>query len=179
MIKEILLAGAIIVTTAYSAKSTHINEPPLPKPRPERPSIISGPTDASKQEFICLAKNIYFESRGEVIAGQYAVGLVTLNRVRSKRFPNDICNVVYQGRFWNKKPVKNKCHFSWFCDGKPDVPKDKDRWELAKEVSETLLLFNIEDITRGATHYHTKRVMPHWADKSKIRTIIGNHIFYE
>ena len=49
----------------------------------------------------------------------------------------------------------------------------------AKDIAETLLLFNIEDITKGATHYHAKEVMPHWAKQSKIKTIIGNHIFYE
>ena len=153
--------------------------PPLPKPRPARPTIVSSPLDATKQEFICLAKNIYFESRGEIIAGQYAVGLVTLNRVRSKRFPNNVCDVVYQARYWNNHPVRNKCHFSWYCDGKSDKPLNKDRWELAQDIAETLLLFNIEDITKGATHYHTKQVLPHWADKSKIKTLIGNHIFYE
>ena len=153
---------------------------PTPKPRPIKPSIISGATEYySHQQFICLAKNIYFEARGEVIAGQYAVGLVTLNRVRSKRFPNDICKVVYQARYWNNHPVRNKCHFSWYCDGKSDRPRNEDKWLLAQEIAETLLLFNIEDITKGATHYHAKEVLPHWADKSKILTIIGNHIFYE
>jgi len=193
MIKEILIAGAIVVTTAYSVGSTPMDDdrsqheiesefkrPPLPKPRPIKPSIISGPMEYyNNQQFICLAKNIYFESRGEVIAGQYAVGLVTLNRVRSKRFPNDICSVVYQARYWNNHPVRNKCHFSWYCDGKSDRPRNKDKWLLAQEIAETLLLFNIEDITKGATHYHAKEVLPHWADKSKILTIIGNHIFYE
>ena len=192
MLKEILIAGAIVVTTASSVGSTPMDDarpqyqiqsefkhPPLPKPRPFRPLIMSSPMDYTHSQFVCLAKNIYFEARGEEIAGQYAVGLVTLNRVRSKRFPNSICNVVYQARYWNNHPVRNKCHFSWYCDGKSDRPKDKDRWNLAQEIAETLLLFNIEDITKGATHYHAKEVLPHWANKSKIKIIIGNHIFYE
>ena len=190
----IIVAIAILafLITSYPAGSAPMDDdtpqyqidsefkhPPLPKPRPARPSIISEPINADQQEFICLAKNIYFEARGEEIAGQYAVGLVTLNRVRSKRFPNNICDVVYQARYWNNHPVRNKCHFSWYCDGKSDRPREKDHWQLAQEIAETLLLFNIEDITKGATHYHAKEVLPHWAKQLKIKTIIGNHIFYE
>ena len=88
MLKEILIAGAIVVTTASSVGSTPMDDtqpqyeiqsefkhPPLPKPRPIKPSIISGAMEYyNNQQFICLAKNIYFEARGEVIAGQYAVG---------------------------------------------------------------------------------------------------------
>ena len=156
-----------------------IKTPPLPKPRPIKPVIFSSPMKYTQSQFICLAKNIYFEARGEEIAGQYAVGLVTLNRVRSKRFPNTICGVVYQARYWNNHPVRNRCHFSWYCDGKSDRPREKKHWNLAQEIAETLLLFNIEDVTKGATHYHAKEVLPHWAKQLKIKTIIGNHIFYE
>ena len=66
-----------------------------------------------QEELTCLAKNIYFEARGENRTGQYAVGLVTLNRLKSKRFPNTICKVVKQAKYWNNNPVRNKCHFSW------------------------------------------------------------------
>ena len=39
-------------------------------------------------EINCLAKNIYFEARDQLTKGQIAVALVTINRVRSKHFPN-------------------------------------------------------------------------------------------
>jgi spore germination cell wall hydrolase CwlJ-like protein len=45
----------------------------------------------------CLALNIYHEARSEPRAGQIAVASVTLNRVKSKRFPGTVCDVVMQG----------------------------------------------------------------------------------
>ena len=127
----------------------------------------------------CLAKNIYFESRGESIQGQYAVGLVTLNRMKSNKFPDTICEVVKQGRYWNNNPVKNKCHFSWFCDGKSDNPKDKEAWGISVHIAQSLLLYTIEDFTEGSTHYHAMTVSPKWSRDMKEATTIGSHIFYE
>lgn len=43
---------------------------------------------------------IYCEARGEVYAGQMAVGIVVMNRVRSGEFPDTIKKVIYQrGQF--------------------------------------------------------------------------------
>ena len=132
------------------------------------------------EALMCLALNVYFEARSENMASQLAVSLVVMNRVEDHRFPNTVCGVVKQGlTYKNDKVVLGKCHFSWYCDGKSDRPKERRNWELAKEIAETLLLFNLEDITKGATHYHAKEVLPHWARQLKIKTIIGNHIFYE
>ncbi|MCM1180958.1 MAG: cell wall hydrolase [Clostridium sp.] len=48
---------------------------------------------------------IYCEARGESYAGQKAVGIVVMNRVRSDKFPNSIKKVIYQsGQF---SPVRN------------------------------------------------------------------------
>ena len=87
----------------------------------------------------CLAKNMYYEARSQGLAGQLAVSLVVLNRVKDKRYPNTICEVVEQGpvrESWKTRgknvpdhernyfPIKNRCQFSWFCDGKSDDPKE-------------------------------------------------------
>ena len=79
----------------------------------------------------CLAMNIYHEGRSDNLAGQYAVADVVLNRVESKRYPNTVCEVVYQARMkpsWKDPdkliPIKNKCQFSWYCDGKDDYPHE-------------------------------------------------------
>ena len=45
----------------------------------------------------CMADNIYFEARNQGTAGWSAVASVTLNRVKDKRFPNTVCEVVKQG----------------------------------------------------------------------------------
>lgn len=138
----------------------------------------------------CLAQNIYWEARNQSFAGQVAVGLVTLNRVADPRFPNEICNVVYQGPrmpSWSNPnistPIRNRCHFSWYCDGiSDDWPKnDKTAINLAYEIADMLLSPDIKfyDITLGATHYHADYVQPDWANSKEKTVEIDDHIFYK
>mgnify|MGYP003316608280 CR=1 FL=1 len=78
------------------------------------------------EALMCLALNVYFEARSENMASQIAVSLVVMNRVEDHRFPNTVCEVVKQGLTYKWKPslpIKNRCQFSWYCDGKPDKPK--------------------------------------------------------
>lgn len=127
---------------------------------------------------ICLAMNIYHEARGEPLAGQLAVGLVTMNRVESPRFPDDICSVVKQGRYWQGNPVRNKCAFSWWCDGKSDTPKDDNAWAESVHLAWRIQQDTVTDFTDGATHYHAIYVNPWWADEYNYITQIGQHLFY-
>tara|TARA_B100002019_G_C21049440_1_gene488491 strand:+ start:94 stop:681 length:588 start_codon:yes stop_codon:yes gene_type:complete len=140
----------------------------------------------------CLALNMYFEARNQEWQGIVAVGLVTLNRVADSRFPDTPCEVVYQGptsRWWYEKhgkivPIRHRCQFSWFCDGKSDiVPKhDQELWHsiltLSGEMIGSYNWGSLYDITKGSTHYHADYVYPEWR-REKTKTItIGNHIFY-
>ena len=43
---------------------------------------------------MCMALNVYHESRSEDLRGQVAVANVTLNRVADSKWPNDVCSVV-------------------------------------------------------------------------------------
>ena len=133
----------------------------------------------------CLTENIYFEARSQGQAGWLAVAQVTQNRVDDKRFPNTICEVVKQGlTYASGDPIRNKCQFSWFCDGKSDKPKNT---KVYNEISELVnYIYDVKgqpnhellDITDGATHYHADYVRPSWA-KTKTKTIeIEDHIFY-
>ena len=71
------------------------------------------------KQLVCLAEAIYFESRGEPFTGQLAVGQVILQRVASPSFPDDVWSVVHQGKYHSSgHPVKHKCEFSYWCDGK-------------------------------------------------------------
>jgi len=136
---------------------------------------------ARADEVNCLALNIYHEARNQPFMGKLAVGFVTLNRVKSKDFPNTVCGVVKQGFYYNNNPIKNKCHFSWWCDGKSDKPKEYDAWEYTRALAFQLYYssFFTLDITNGATHYHADYVNPYWAkDKEKLMQI-KNHIFYK
>ena len=125
---------------------------------------------------MCMAVNIYHEAGNQSMIGQMAVGQVVLNRVEDSRFPDTICEVVKQAVTYKgtNKPVRWKCQFTWYCDGK----KDKT-WRLALEYASVLITKNIVlDITEGATHYHATYVRPEWA-KTKTRTTrIDRHIFY-
>ena len=129
---------------------------------------------------MCLAKNIYFEARGENDRGQYAVGLVTQKFVVHTFNSTSVCEVVKQGlTYASGDPIRNKCQFSWFCDGKSDNPRNKRAWENSIVIARNLLLYTIEDFTLGSTHYHTKDVSPKWSKEMTVATVIGSHIFYE
>lgn len=59
----------------------------------------------TKSELRYMTSIIYCEARGECYAGQKAVGIVVMNRVRSKEFPDSVKEVIYQrGQF---SPVRN------------------------------------------------------------------------
>ena len=136
--------------------------------------------------FICLALNTYHEAKNQSLVGQIATAQVVMNRVEDNRFPNTICEVVKQGPTrpsWEdpKKeyPIKHRCQFSWYCDGKSDIPKNEKAWKKAQDYAYLVLYNRIAiDVTEGATHYHATYVKPSWA-KTKTRTTrIESHIFY-
>ena len=156
---------------------------------PALPIEKSKTVDVDPIQATCLAENVYHESRNQGTAGWSAVISVTLNRVKDKRFPNTICEVVKQGptrESWKKNgtyyPIKHKCQFSWYCDGDKDVVHEKDA-KIYKDIynlSYVSLIKGIRilDITDGATHYHADYVSPEWA-QTKTKTVeIGDHIFY-
>jgi len=152
-------------------------------------------TEERQPELYCLAQNIYFEAKSEPLAGQYAVADVVLNRVNDTRYPNTICEVVQEGPIkesWKTKqdttlsdderiyyPRKNRCQFSWYCDGKADNVRDSDAWRIAQEVAFRIVEENrMRGITEGATHYHADYVSPKWASKIQLVGSISTHIFY-
>ena len=135
----------------------------------------------------CLAMNVYHEARNQGTAGQIAVAQVTVNRMIDSRFPNTICGVVYQGPHkpsWKGTgemiPVRHKCQFSWYCDGKSDDIYDNETFSRIYDLTSLMVDDTIRfvDITDGATHYHADYVMPSWAS-TKTKTVeIEDHIFY-
>ena len=136
--------------------------------------------------FLCLALNTYHEAKNQSMIGQIATAQVVMNRVMDDRYPNTVCEVVKQGPTrpsWkdpNKRiPVKHKCQFSWYCDGKSDVPKNKKACKKAQEYAYLVLCYIILiDVTDCASHYQATYVKPAWA-KTKTRTArIETHIFY-
>ena len=154
------------------------------------------PVDGLGVSAQCLALNVYHEARDQGTAGLFGVTAVVLNRVNDKRFPNTICEVVYQGptrESWKTRryknlpaderiyyPIKNKCQFSWYCDGKNDTPHNREKYLEVLDLVKAILYNELPfiDITDGALFYHADYVTPGWA-KTKQRTIeIEDHIFY-
>lgn len=135
-------------------------------------------------EAFCLAQNIYFESGNQPMVGKIAVSHVVLNRVESDLYPDTICDVVYQAEMrenWKGDivPVRNRCQFSWYCDGKSDDPVDSKTWIASMQLARRIIQGEWSDITEGATHYHADFVYPYWADSLNRTTTIDNHIFYK
>ena len=149
----------------------------------------SGDKTAEKdiESVVCLAKNAYFEARNQSILSQIAVSQVVMNRVQHKDFPNTVCGVVYEAQLskWYKEklnkevPLKDRCQFSWYCDGKADIIRDQDSYEIALAVAHQVLSgYDMYDVTQGALWYHATYVRPYWA-KEKLYTVKHeDHIFY-
>lgn len=135
-----------------------------------------------ENDYHCLASNIYWESRNQSLGGKLAVGQVVLNRVDNKRFPDTICKVVKQTKFYPSGKINlHDCQFSWYCDGKSDIPLENelDIYEESFILATKLLEKRPIDFTEGSTHYHNDKVYPYWADSLERTTRIDNHIFYK
>ena len=159
---------------AFSIKRAHTDAmPPM--------LMITNVDQVDPMELECMSKNIYFEASTESTAGKIAVGQVVLNRKDSISFPNTVCDVVYEGKHYKSGfPVRDRCQFSWYCDGKHDRPFRGKLWENSVELAKFLLESNdLVDITDGATFYHADYISaPRWAS-AKIKTVtIDRHIFY-
>ena len=124
---------------------------------------------------ICLALNVYHETRGSPMSEGYAVSHVVLNRVAHDRWPDDVCSVVKQG--YSKG--KHKCQFSWYCDGKSDTPYEKKAWALSQLIAQDVLDGTVPDNTGGATHYHAHYVNPYWAKTLTETVSLKTHKYYK
>jgi spore germination cell wall hydrolase CwlJ-like protein len=124
---------------------------------------------------MCLALNVYWEARDQEIAGQVAVAQVVMNRVADPRYPNDACGVIRDGG-----ETKHKCQFSWYCDGKADIPRDVEAWETALVVASGVLAGSVHSNLKGVTMYHAVYAQPYWSDHPRVHPVayIDDHIFY-
>ena len=127
-------------------------------------------------DLACLARNVYFEARGESIAGQFAVAEVTMNRVESKRFPDTICAVVHEQR-WDRIRKRQVGAFSWTELDYLAKPKGKP-WERATAVAVAAYDSEEEPRVPGALFYHAERITPRWSRTKKMVAKIGSHKFY-
>ena len=131
-------------------------------------------TPSLGEEGDCLAEAIYFEARGEPVAGQFAVAEVILNRVEDRQFPDTICEVVNQGT-----GRLHACQFSYTCDGLPERMTERPAARRAAKIAHlTMNEIAPNDLTAGALYYHADYVDPYWASHFFETAQIGVHIFY-
>lgn len=118
----------------------------------------------------CMAKTVYFEARDQPLAGQFMVAQVVQARVIATGYPGTPCEVVEQ----TKRAGLYRCQFTWYCDGKSDVPRNKQAYRVAWGVSIASVL--IGTLREAPTHYHADYVSPDWGFGDGY--VVGQHIFY-
>ncbi len=123
----------------------------------------------TSRDFWVLVQTVWGEARGEDSLGQVAVMHVIKNRAAQRQQPfRTICQTPFQFSCWNEHD--------------PNLPKMQALHyglsQIRHLAAKLLIAFDDPDITRGATHYHAKQVLPYWAKDKIPCLVIGNHLFY-
>lgn len=112
-------------------------------------------------ELYLLAKIIHAEARGEVYAGQVAVGAVVLNRVESSEFPDGVKDVIEQPRA-----------FTAVRDGQYELQPDNSAYRAALDAALG------KDPTGGALYYFNPvTATSQWIRTREHTDKIGRHQF--
>ena len=145
---------------------------PAPPMSPAQRLNLSGKARAHAEA--CLARAIYFEARDQPYRGQVAVAQVVINRVFSGIYPRDVCKVIYQNAHHYLG-----CQFTFACDGKPDIVRERRPWLLARRIARKTLDGKLYVQAVGtATHYHATYVHPYWVHEMRRYAREGIHLFY-
>ena len=116
----------------------------------------------------CLAQAVYFEARGESLAGQLAVAQVVINRAESGRFAASYCGVVTQ-----------PAQFSFVRGGRIPAPNfGSTAWNRAKAIALIAHEGMWESEAGDALYFHASYVRPSWARARTTRATIERHVFY-
>lgn len=155
--------------------------------------------EVDPEEFECMRLNMYYEARNQRTDKAYiAVGYTVLNRVEDEQYPDSVCEVIQQARRdENGLPIRNKCQFSWYCDGKDDVPDltitirlkngktkvvpntiEQAAWDRATELAMQVLRREVDNPVGDAVMYHATYVSPYWKKAYSRVAQIETHIFY-
>lgn len=126
------------------------------------------------REHRCLSEAMYYEARGEGVSGEKAVAEVIFHRLRSGKYGDSICNVVFAGA------SRPGCQFSFTCNGMIRQAKRPKEWTSAQYLAARILTgeVRLNNTTGGATSYHSTAVQPDWATALTKTVKIGNHVFY-
>ena len=158
--------------------ATHESAPVLPEPQAEDQAearngrsltqLVADFASSSTPdaETDCLARAVYYESKGEPLAGQLSVAEVIINRSESRRFPSTLCGVVRQPG-----------QFSFVRRGYiPQPPQASRDWRTAVAIARIAMQDLADGSAPNALFFHARRVRPGWR-LTRVATI-GNHVFY-
>lgn len=123
-------------------------------------------TETPNAETDCLARAVYYESKGEPLSGQLTVAEVIINRARSGRFPSTVCGVVRQAG-----------QFSFVRRGViPTPPQGSRDWRIAVAIAQVAMQDLADGGAPSALFFHARHVNPGW----RLRRVatVGNHVFY-
>jgi spore germination cell wall hydrolase CwlJ-like protein len=181
---SMLVSGALFKMVILDPRVT------IELPVPSNPYTLSKGEYVDTQQLDCMARNLFFEARGESAKGKVMVAYVVLERTKSVHFPDTICGVVNQANHDELgRIIRYQCSFSWVCDGlnhsddfsDPSLNKE---WEQSYEIAKDVMLGKIKapiDMT-GVTNYHANYVKPYWAKDFKdfkLVATIDHHLFYK
>ena len=124
--------------------------------------------DSLSPDMRCLAQAVYFEARGEPLAGQLAVARVVINRAASGLYPADYCSVVAQPK-----------QFSFVRGGRiPQANEGSQEWLRAKAIAQIAHQDLWECEADDALYFHATYVHPGWARRKTEVARIDTHVFY-
>ena len=122
-----------------------------------------------ERELRALALNIYHEARGSSYEDKVAVAEVTMNRVRSSKYPNTVHEVVYQYK-----------QFSWTLSKRSTEPKELSVWVECQKIA--LAVYEQKKpaiVDENVLHYVHNTIVDKikWAKGFKNRIRIGAHVY--
>lgn len=121
----------------------------------------------------CLAKAIYWESRGEHLLGKLAVASVITERIKDPQFPNTICKVVNQINRKSKKP-----EFSSHIV-RNSKPTELEEWRRTQDLAHDIVSGKLTyQLAFTARYFHSTKISPNWHMKTWVATIGGNKFYY-
>lgn len=162
------LSNEIAAHTVASVAASGGFAEDAPAPGGSLASLVSthGAASAGDREMECLAGAIYFESKGEPLAGQLAVAEVIINRAKSGKYPPTLCGVV-----------KQPSQFSFVRGGRmPAIDKDSAHWRKAVAIAHIAANELANSPVPNATAFHATYVSPRW--RLKRLATVGRHVFY-
>ncbi|WP_251976677.1 cell wall hydrolase [Salinicola avicenniae] len=162
-------ANSVAETALQKAQrlEARLQETDVVRPAPKAQRLTSAGVQATDPRgtaplddaITCLARSIYWETKGTATAEQEAVASVITNRVADPHFPDSVCGVIKQGS------ETGRCQFSWWCDGRPDEVREPDEYVGALDVARRALNATLDDPTEGAVFFLHRNVSLAWTDE--------------